>query len=273
MKIRGSLLLGTAVVLACLPGCESSVSGAPVSIAIIDDATTPGRTYSSIEQVGNTPFREFIAGILSHLLKAPGSGEPRLVPRGQVDGAALVFVRLPVATSGTTELPPAPPARAAASGCRVQSPWFDLTVRADAAPRLQGVFVWSERQILQDLAFLAGQTGDPLAPPQPLPQGTWQELAELYAREALMAPTQSSADETFEDRIPDDILFLFRQAPQSTFAPFEEAARETMGEIAREAVERQVTLATTLIERCTTEGSLLKITDAAQAAQVVSHPE
>lgn len=179
------------------------------------------------------------------------------MPADGKEGAStqgLHFVRTAVANSGERVPVDETPADVPADGdCVLRSPWAEIAISIKPTPRIHGTFFWNERQLLQDRAVLANLTSVPSAPRQGLPRSLFEQLAQEYAKnEILRMPTERSPALSAE-RIPSDVLWLFRHSPQSTRGPFSSAAEGTMRQIAERAAGFYSELAVALVNRCLDE--------------------
>jgi hypothetical protein len=132
--------------------------------------------------------------------------------------------------------------------CHLDSPWLKLVIRHSHPPLIQGVFLWNERQFLGDQALLSNQNLSLNSPLVPLSNRLFQQYAADYAdSEILRLPSGKS---NITERIPFDVLWLFRNSPQTTFIPFSDAARSSMNTILKRATENYINLTQKLFDQC-----------------------
>jgi hypothetical protein len=246
-----SVTMGLAIL-----GTVSSFTGAPANsppgVALVSDVyTSPRSTIGSLSNVSNPAFRAFISRVLDNL--QPKVGPHKIVPTKDIgpNTSSLHFVRIAVASSGDQVWSDGGvPAVSAEDGCVIQSPWIEVTVSVTPKPRVTGTVFWNERQVLQDQAILGDLTQVTSAPRHALPRSLFEQLAKQYAdNEILRMPVEQGAAQSAE-RVPPDVLWLFRHSPQSTRGPFSAGAEGAMQEIAQRAAGFYAELAATLVNRC-----------------------
>jgi hypothetical protein len=116
---------------------------------------------------------------------------------------------------------------------------------------MQGLFIWNERQFLLDQLLLSGADPGKTIEPIPVPSNLFNQYASDYVnsemgRSSLGGKSHSSISE----RIPADVLWLFRNSPQTTLIPFEIAAQTQMKIPAQRFSTNYIQLAKILLEQC-----------------------
>jgi len=272
--IRVMVLMITGLTLAYAADATSASDCAENSmrVRIVDEGISPGRDVPSVNDIADPHFRAFVSAVSEQLWSRIAQVGP--CPEGSAEpGTEILFLRQPLVTSGDTPFAPAPSLdrpsldRQPSDGCRIASPWLDLAVERTPPLRIRAVVRWSERQLLQDQVVLAGGGGTPAARPEPLTRSAFERLAQDYAdSEILGRPT--AAARPLEDRIPPDVLWLFRRSWQSTRGPFSGAARGAMGAALERGGEGYTNLVIALIDQCFAPGvgrldydSVLDLTD------------
>ena len=253
MVVAGSLLVASASGATSAAECSRS----SVPIRILDESVKPGTEIVSADRIDDPSYRTFVSSIIGHLSSQLAASGLCPDEKGEATTSELYFVRRPLVTSGEEALSPLPSRDAwPTSGCRIVSPWVEFAVERTPAPQIRGIFLWSERQMLHDQAVLAGARIVPAEPPAPLRRSTFERLAQDYAdSEIRRMPASPATVQPLTDRIPPDLLWLFRHSWQSTRGPFSGAASGAL----RVAVERvagsytEIVLA--LIDRCFASGA------------------
>ncbi|MCA2708871.1 MAG: hypothetical protein IM473_17670 [Microcystis sp. M015S2] len=218
------------------------------AIRIIDNSVTS--EVRSIKSVNDPYFKSFITSITDYIsAKFSGAGSCK-DNSGEEPMNRLIFVRLPLVTSGNDPLAPPPELDTSLPNitCHLDSPWLKLVIRHSHPPLIQGVFLWNERQFLGDQALLSNQNLSLNSPLVPLSNRLFQQYAADYAdSEILRLPSGKS---NITERIPFDVLWLFRNSPQTTFIPFSDAARSSMNTILKRATENYINLTQKLFDQC-----------------------
>ena len=145
-------------------------------------------------------------------------------------------------------LPSVPPLRAGSSGvCRVTSPWVELVVERKPVPAVRAIFYYSERQLLVDQAMLAGARNVPPGVAMPLSYEELRQYAEEYALSEIRG---EPAGKSIEERVPPDILWLFRHIADQGGNGFNTFAIESMGAAMRMRSEEYTKIVASLIDHC-----------------------
>jgi hypothetical protein len=132
-------------------------------------------------------------------------------------------------------------------GCRISSPWIDLAFGRKPVPWIRGVVRWNEHQALVDQAMLAGERNMPTGLVMPLKQSEFFHFAQDYSSSVLL---QQPKAKSIGERIPPEILWLFRRSRQEERVPFEMGAANAMHKAMGTIGERHAKLVTALIDRC-----------------------
>jgi len=132
-------------------------------------------------------------------------------------------------------------------GCRISSPWIDLAFERRPVPWIRGIVRWNQRQLLADQAVLAGARNVPPGVAMPLRGSEYSHFAHEY--ESSEIPPQPAA-KSIEERVPPDLLWLFRRAWQSTRGPFEGYVNASMRKATEKGAEGYTKLVIALIDRC-----------------------
>lgn len=98
-----------------------------------------------------------------------------------------------------------------------------LTIDGSPKPIVRAAFVWSERQFLFDQALLSSGRSSPTKTLLSIDEQIFGQYVGDYTNSVLLAASpeaKSVAQANISKRLPAEILWLFRKAWQSTFAPF-----------------------------------------------------
>jgi len=245
---NGLKLTAAGLGLACiLDGSGAGACDASPLIVYRDDATAPGVTFESPEELADAPFRRFAGDVAGHL-------RSRLAALGDspVEGRVTVL-RQGLAGPGDEVVPVPTPPEATADACRIVSPWVTLSVRTGAAPRIDGTLLWSERQFLRDRLRSDGDGIAPEGPPDPFPRPVFEAHAATYADEVLLRPPDTPPGDL--SALPPELLWLFRRAPQSTRGPFHGMAEGAVADVVAEGAAGQTALTRALIDLCLADGA------------------
>lgn len=127
---------------------------------------------------------------------------------------------------------------------------MEVAVSSKPNPRIAGTVFWNERQIFQDQAVLARMTSIPSAPKEALRRGDFERFARAYEdTEIRRTPAERERSLSVAD-IPPDVLWLFRNSPQSTFGPFPEAVDGAKRSITKQASTFYADLLVEFVELC-----------------------
>jgi hypothetical protein len=220
-------------------------------IRIIDDSVTS--EVRSIEAVNDPYFKSFVASLTNYIsTRFPNAGSCTGNPDRSM--SSLTFVRLPLVTSGDNPLAAPPKLSPSFPGitCRLDSPWVKLAIRNSDKPLIQGVFIWNERQFLADRALLANPNLTLNSPLIPLSNRLFEKYAADYANSKILQSSSGKASIT--ERIPLDVLWLFRNSPQTTFIPFSSAARSSINTMSKRMAKNYINLTQKLFDRCLASG-------------------
>jgi hypothetical protein len=234
-------------------GSGSQCSEISLRTRILDESVRPGVEVSSADQITDPHFRAFVFAI-TELLSSRLS-ESRHCTDSSAVASELQFIRYPLATSGDEPLAPIPLLEPGPSAdCWIGSPWLQFGMGRRPVSWVRGIFLWSERQLLQDQAVLTGSKAAPPSRLEPLTRSEFERLAQDYANsEILRLPV--SAQPPLEARIPPDVLWLFRHSWQSTRGPFSGSASGAMSAALKRGAPSYTALARALIDRCFAPGS------------------
>jgi len=159
----------------------------------------------------------------------------------------LQFVTMPISSGPPVLVPPLE--SPSPSGCRISSPWADIVVERKPVPSVRGIFRYNERQLLADQAVLAGMQNVPTGVAIQLEPREFERYGDLeYASSEIR---KLPAKKPIEERVPPDLLWLFRRAWQNVdYTYFPGAAGSSMKKAMATGSESYTKIVIRLIDRC-----------------------
>lgn len=250
--LRFSLFFATVLVVSpSVAGEVSSRAVDMVRIQILNEQISSPETRLSAANLNDFApnFRAFVVAVTEHVAIKLARDIHHV--GDDKDGTLLQFIFWPLATSGNTPPIPTPLIDTQhSSSCRISSPWIDIVTERKPIPRVRAVIRWNQRQLLADQALLSGSKNVPKGIAIPLTQREFTHFAEeeYAASEILREP----AAKAIEERVPPDLLWLFRRSWQSTRGPFADAARGSMDIAMRTGADSYTKLVLALVDHCFT---------------------
>jgi len=267
---RFSLFMTSVVAVGTAGGAPRySVDAVPIQITN-ETRIGPETTLSAAGISSSDPhFRAFVTAVTEHVAARLAKDKLGIDSIDSKKRSLLQFVNWPLATSGNEPLAVVPPLGAQPSrGCRISSPWIDLAFQRGPAPWIRGVVRWNERQLLADQTVLAGARNVPTGVAMPLNQREFTSFAYPYAESEIDG---RPAVRPIEERMPPDLLWLFRASPQVTFMPFGEVAKNTMHIAMEKSAQRYTKLVIAAIDRCfASDGANIHYNSILDAADLIS---
>jgi hypothetical protein len=225
----------------------------PVAIRIVDESTGTQISGEALPSLPDSLFKEFIIATTTHLASKLAHFTPGCQSStGPVDLSLLFIYRPLITPAGKARVAPGPEPRRPPEAFHLDSPWVQLTISRSPKPTIHAVFLWDERQVLLDQALLAGASLPSPPAPQSLSDQVFERYVQDYADSVLLAPSpeeRARAQEAIAARIPADVLWLFRHAWQSTFAPFSMEARHALGLTLKRAAPAYIAMVEALVDR------------------------
>ena len=221
------------------------------SIQIWDDSVTP--SGATIESINDSDFKLFVESISTYLGQKLPLANACQTGGKHASEINLIFVRLPLVTSG--ESPLAPPPKLSSPGhadaCRLESPWVNFYIRHGELPRAEAIFIWSERQFLVDqYLYSHPHSKAPSALMPFLPSVFYHYASDYSAAKFLRTQPHQPSQTTNKGDTPADLYWLFKESPQVSFMPFSEAARVMMKTKISDARSKHISMITYLIDNC-----------------------
>lgn len=194
------------------------------SIKIIDESGGKRLSGTSIATLENSPFKTYVTTVSKHIstkVKEMAQCQEGLKSQPKIE---LFFVFRPLVTSMQSPRTPFDLKREKSNLSRsLDSPWVKLTKSRSSQLALTAVFEWNERQFLIDRSLMSGARASPAKPLVSIDDRIFGQFVQDYTDSVLLASSpenKAAAQIAISKRLPTDILWLFRNAWQSTFAPF-----------------------------------------------------
>ncbi|MDR2220673.1 MAG: hypothetical protein LBE24_08870 [Methylobacillus sp.] len=161
----------------------------------------------------------------------------------------IQFVDWPFSTlQKKLTVPALPPDTPSSGGCRITSPWLDVAFERKPVPQIRAIVFWNERQLWADQAILDGAKNVPSGVMMPL---MGDESIDRYATDYAESEIASGRRvASVEERIPPDLLWLFRHSPQQVTMEFFLGSLDGMKKAKEKGAEGHKRLVFALIDRC-----------------------
>lgn len=242
-----------ASVMAANTSFAGGVSQCPadtIPIQIVNEISNGPETILSAARLSDSQphFRAFVTAVTVHVAARLSRDKLCLDSADSKQRSLLQFANWSLDNWRNESPPPVlPPSALPSSGCRISSPWIDLAIERGPVPSIRGVVRWNERQLLADQAVLSGARNVPPGVALPLKSREFTDFALDYADSEIL---REPAAKPIEERVPSDLLWLFRRSWQSTTAPFIGSARGAMNRAMEKGAEGYTKLVIALIDRC-----------------------
>lgn len=251
---RLALILTMGVSMSACSDTDVGVSQCPVDtipIQIVSDTRNgPETTLSAAELSDSNPhFRAFATAVTKHIAARLAKDKLCLDSADSKKQSLLQFanwrlVENPILAQPLSARP--------SSGCRITSPWIDLAIERKPIPWVRGIVRWNERQLLVDQAVLAGAKNVPPGVAMPLEEREFQRFMSDYLNSEVLYT--SSPARPIEERIPPDILWLFRFAMPNIGTHYEARfhilTENAMRNVLKTNAENYTKHVIALIDRC-----------------------
>lgn len=249
-------IAGVMMAYSSMAGGISQCSVDTVPIQLTNEKGSGPETILSDASVSDLDphFRTFVTAITEHVALRLAENKLCIKSEESSKPSLLEFVNWPLETSGNDPLASVPSLDAAhmTTGCGIISPWLDLYIERTPTPWIRGVVRWNERQLLADQAVLDGARNVPDGVAHPLKLNEFDHLISDYSNSEILF---KQSTKPVEQRIPPDLLWLFRHSWQSTRAPFDGNVKNAMRNTKRAGAEQYTKLVITLVDRCFDDGS------------------
>jgi hypothetical protein len=217
-------------------------------IKIIDESGGKRLAGTTIDTLQDSPFKNYVTAISQYLL--PKISEMSQC-KGELQGNSEVkifFVYRPLITA---KIAPFQLERMQSGSTKyLDSPWVKLAIGSSPKPFVQAVFVWSERQFLLDQALLSGAEASSTEIPLPIDEQVFGKFIRDYTDSVLLAASpeaRAAAQVSISERLPKDILWLFRHSWQSTRGPFGGFVLSALDNATKQMIDKYVDLTKILL--------------------------
>ncbi len=244
------LMAGVTATDASTAGDASQCPFDKLSIQITNTTWSgPETTLAAARMPTDPHFRAFVTTVTEHVAARLAKDQHCIDNADSKKRSLLQFIAWPLVTAGDGPPDEVPSLGAwPTGGCRITSPWIDIAFERKPVPWIRGVVRWNERQLLADQAVLAGARNVPAGVAMPLKQGEfWYGAAQDYANSEIF---RVPAVKPIEERVPPDLLWLFRRSPHITFTPFGDHALDTMRIAMEKNAGHYTQLVIALIDHC-----------------------
>jgi hypothetical protein len=194
------------------------------SIKIIDESGGKRLSGTSLATLENSPFKTYVTTVSKHIstkVKEMAQCQEGLKSQPKIE---LFFVFRPLVTSVQSSGTPFDLKREKSNPSRsLDSPWVKLTKSRSSQLGVTAVFVWNERQFLIDQSLMSSAKASPAQQLISIDDRIFGKFVQDYTNSVLLASSpenKAAAQIAISKRLPNDILWLFRNAWQSTLAPF-----------------------------------------------------
>ena len=224
-----------------------------IPITIMNAVKPQVGPLSTVNKVGFTEFRDFVKAVTEHVAAKLAQENLCLGSIESQERSLLQFVSWDVSPyalgehyrASRLEVQPV-------SGCRISSPWIDLVIEREPVPWVRGIVRWNERQLLADQAVLEGASNVPPGLARPLERSEFEQYADLEY--AVSEIHHQPSLKPIEERVPPDLLWLFRRAWQDPKGFFSSSAEAAMRKAMKTGAEAYTKVVIALIDNCFASG-------------------
>ena len=166
--------------------------------------------------IGDYPyFPAFVTTVTEHIVAKLAEDKLCLSSAKSKEHSNLQFVHWLFFSPDDKPLVPAPPLNVRpTNGCWVSSPWIDIAIERKPIPWVRAVIRFNERQLITDQAILAGAYNMPSGIAIPLMATKYRSFVYEFKRSL---DGSKATTKRIEERIPPDLLWLFRRFQLSGF--------------------------------------------------------
>jgi hypothetical protein len=251
------LIVGVMAASMSVAGDVSSCTTDTVPIQIMDRGNSgPVTTLSAADLSDTSPhFRAFVTDVTKHINSRLVKDKLCINSAESIDSmdsaeskklSLLQFVRWHFSVLNGYTVPALPVSGSLHGGCRISSPWIDLTFERTPVSSIRGIIYWNERQLFADQAVLAGVKNVPLSVAMPLKLSEYRHFKDEYVDTELSYPPKPVV-KPIEERVPADFLWLFRHSGHNERAgPF----RPDIEKAIEKSAEGYTKLVIALVDRC-----------------------
>jgi hypothetical protein len=223
------------------------------SIKIINESG--GRmSGTSLETLGNSLFKDYVTTISKHISTKIRKTVLCREDVNKTPKVELFFVYRSVFAYAQSQIgPPFNLELTQANGSRsLDSPWVKIVSSPMPKPIVRAAFIWNERQILFDQVQMSGARASPSKQLVPIDSTVFEKFVQDYTNSVLLSTSsesESAAQRDISRRLPIEILWLFRHAPQTTFMPFTSVVDNALNSIVKQTAVGYTDLATVITDQ------------------------
>ncbi len=226
------------------------LSNYPVDTLPIQIVGTGGRgdvTTLSKAKIADSPpgFIAFVTRITEHIAFRLAQENLYLANK---DNSLLQFMSWPINSGIPDSVSKLETRSSPAGSCRISSPWIDILIERKPAPSVRAIARYNERQLLIDQAILAGVSDVSTDVAMPLGRNEFNRYADLEYE--LTEIRRQPALKPIEERVPPDLLWLFRRAWQDSPGRFSGPAGASMRKAMEIGADGYTQIVIALIDRC-----------------------
>ncbi len=232
---------------------EQSCSRMEFSVQVIDASKNKILPLVKLNQIGNMRFRHFVDVVFGYI-QASIPHSQYCSESDQLSPVSLTFVYQPLvgSTYPIDSISMDRGSQYPVAHCQVDSPWVKFYVSPSPSPTLNGVFIWSEGQILFDQALLEKPEITKTSSTEITPK-RFNDSISAYTDHVLLADSPEAKSKALIDlsnQLPPELFWLFTRAWQSTKLPFVKSVNHELS-LTLEHIESQyIELNQRLIDNC-----------------------
>lgn len=263
------------------PTCQMDVNSLPIAVNSGPWSSGVSRLVGANLNISPPNFKDFVTKVTEHLaaklaqenicLNSAESQERSLVQFNDLQLTLLSMERAmtqPNVKEIVKEINDATkralkPLEVKSPGlCHISSPWIDIAIEREPVPSVRAIIRFSQRQLLADQAIMDGVSNVPPGIAMPLtPEefNPYMDEYDLYARAEINPGHYKSknsgyklSDKPIEERVPPDLLWLFRRTSPSGLRPFDPS--KTMIRAMDIGAEGYTKIVIGLIDQCFASG-------------------
>jgi hypothetical protein len=224
------------------------------STQVVDETNQfPLEPGASLAALPESPFKQFAVSTAKNVLDKIGDVSPQPEATEGKPAIKMAFVYRPLLKAAAAPVAAATYLNVPTpdGGRILDSPWVKLTVAPPPRCFVRAVFMWNERQFLLDQALMAGARAWPDEHLLSIDASDLDKFEQDYTNSVMLVLPQAAIDGLahVSERIPPDILWLFRHALQSTRAPFSTFVIDALNAAVRRATPGYTDLVKRLVDR------------------------
>ena len=234
-------------------GMAEDISACPVDtvpIQIIRGTEHLAVTTLSDADIIDFPpgFTAFVISVTEHIAAKLTQEKLNLDNTESKERSLLQFVSWPIISDSLPSTSVSALGVQPSGGCRISSPWIELTIEWRPNTLVRGIVRYNERQLLADQAILAGARNVPSGVALPLKRNEFNQYADfVYAPSKLC---HRHLQKSKKEQVPPDLLWLFSRAWRDPDGCFSSTAGASMRKAMEVGAEGYTKIVIALIDRC-----------------------